>query len=94
MLGICALCDPHGHILTRSASPPGYDLTFPMTAVPLGQLRRECGEWRSDRWYRPLGVAPFLLPAALLQVEWIPEPSAMVLAALGVVATLGFRRRR
>ena len=32
-----------------------------MTAVPLGQLRRECGEWRSDRWYR-LGVAPFLLP--------------------------------
>lgn len=41
----------------------GYDLTFPMTAVPLGQLRRECGEWRSDRWYRPLGVAPFLLPA-------------------------------
>ncbi len=32
--------------------------------------------------------------AALLQVEWIPEPSAIVLAALGVVATLGFRRRR
>lgn len=41
----------------------GYDLTFPMTTVPLGQLRRECGEWRSDRWYRSLGVAPFLLPA-------------------------------
>jgi hypothetical protein len=41
----------------------GYDLTFPMTAVPLGQLRRECARWRTDRWYRPLGVAPFLLPA-------------------------------
>ena len=41
----------------------GYNLTSPMTAVPLGRLRRECGEWRSDRWYRPLGVAPFLLPA-------------------------------
>jgi hypothetical protein len=26
-------------------------------------LRRECSEWRSERWYRPLGVAPFLLPA-------------------------------
>jgi hypothetical protein len=41
----------------------GYDLTFPMTAVPLGQLRRQCEKWRSDRWYRPLGVAPFLMPA-------------------------------
>ena len=41
----------------------GYDLTFPMTAVPLGQLRRECANWRTDRELRPLGVAPFLLPA-------------------------------
>lgn len=34
-----------------------------MTAVPLGQLRRGCGEWRTNRWYRPPGVAPFLLSA-------------------------------
>src|SRR5262249_22605846 len=40
----------------------GYDLTFPMTAVPLGALRRTCSAWRTDRRYFPLGVAPFLFP--------------------------------
>jgi hypothetical protein len=40
----------------------GYDLVFPMTAVPLGNLRMQCPKWRSERKYRPLGVAPFLLP--------------------------------
>jgi hypothetical protein len=46
--------------VTRS----GYDLVFPMTAVPLGELRRQCPEWRSDREYRSLGVVPFLAPDA------------------------------
>jgi hypothetical protein len=38
-----------------------YDLCFPMTAIPLGRLRREFPAWREDRRYRPLGVLPFLL---------------------------------
>ena len=42
-----------------------------MAAVPLGQLRREWAEWRTDRWYRPLGGAPFLLPA--LHDVWPPH---------------------
>jgi len=40
----------------------GYDLVFPMTAVPLGELRKQCFRWRSDRTYRPFGVLPFLIP--------------------------------
>ncbi len=59
---------PSAQRTTVAVLAVGYVLTFPMTAVPLGELRRECGEWRSDRWYRPLGVAPFLLPA--LQDVW------------------------
>jgi len=62
--------DPQGETPTELVQR-GYDLTFPMTAIPLGHLRRECREWRewrSDRWVRPLGVAPFLLPA--LQEVW------------------------
>ena len=39
----------------------GYDLTFPMTSIPLGALRRDLPEWCSNRDFRPLGVAPFLL---------------------------------
>jgi hypothetical protein len=38
----------------------GYDLTFPLTAIPLGNLRQTCSAWRTDRRYPPLGVAPFL----------------------------------
>ncbi|MEK7400561.1 MAG: hypothetical protein AAB116_26755, partial [Candidatus Poribacteria bacterium] len=38
----------------------GYDLVFPMTAIPLGNLRRQCSEWRSSRRLRPMGVLPFL----------------------------------
>jgi hypothetical protein len=53
--------DTHGQSPTELVGR-GYDLTFPMTSVPLGQLRRECAMWRSNRWFRPLGVAPFLLP--------------------------------
>jgi hypothetical protein len=52
-----------------------------MTAVPLGQLRRECAEWRTDRWYRPLGVAPFLLPA--LHDVW-PRHAEFLQAMFGV----------
>ena len=40
----------------------GYDLAFPMTAIPLGNLRRQCPKWRSDRRFRQLGVLPFLFP--------------------------------
>ncbi|MBZ5617314.1 MAG: hypothetical protein LAQ69_01085 [Acidobacteriia bacterium] len=39
-----------------------YDLCFPMTAIPIGRLRREFPAWREDRRYRPLGVLPFLMP--------------------------------
>ncbi len=40
----------------------GYDLVFPMVAIPLGHLRRVCPTWRADRRVQPLGVAPFLFP--------------------------------
>lgn len=40
----------------------GYDLTFPLAAVPLGRLRRECPEWRTDLSFQFLGLAPFVLP--------------------------------
>jgi len=40
----------------------GYDLVFPMVAIPLGHLRRACPTWRADRRVQPLGVAPFLFP--------------------------------
>ena len=40
----------------------GYDLVFPMVAIPLGHLRRACPTWRANRRLQPLGVAPFLFP--------------------------------
>jgi hypothetical protein len=40
-----------------------YDLVFPTTVVPLGQLRRECPEWRESREPRRLGVLPFVVPS-------------------------------
>jgi hypothetical protein len=40
----------------------GYDICFPMCAIPIGELRRNCSPWREDRRYRALGVLPFLLP--------------------------------
>lgn len=46
----------------------GYDLVFPMTSVPLGELRRQCPDWRSDRRYSPMGTAPFLFPG--LDESW------------------------
>lgn len=38
-----------------------YDLIFPLTNIPLGRLRRDCPEWRSDRRYRALGVLAYFL---------------------------------
>jgi hypothetical protein len=51
----------------RGMEPPDlaryqYDICFPMSAVPIGELRRSCTPWREDRRYRALGVLPFLLP--------------------------------
>ena len=53
--------DPEG----REPAPlvsMGYDLTFPMPAIPLGNLRGACDPWRTDRLSQTLGVAPFLFP--------------------------------
>ena len=40
-----------------------YDLVFPTTVVPLGQLRRQCAAWRESREPRRLGVLPFVVPS-------------------------------
>lgn len=40
----------------------GYDLCFPLTAIPLGSLGQQFPAWRADWRYRPLGVLPFLFP--------------------------------
>ncbi len=41
-----------------------YDLVFPLTNVPLGQLRRDCPAWRSDPSLRALMVFAFMLLGA------------------------------
>ena len=38
----------------------GYDVVFPMLAVPLGQLRAGYPEWRTDRRYKHLGASRLL----------------------------------
>ncbi|MFC1713106.1 hypothetical protein ACFL6S_05530 [Candidatus Poribacteria bacterium] len=56
------------HLVDRKGRRPeaivsrGYDLVYPMTAVPLGELRKQCPEWRTERIYRSLGIWHFLLP--------------------------------
>ena len=40
----------------------GYDLVFPMVAIPLDHLRQACPTWRADHRVYPFGVAPFLFP--------------------------------
>jgi len=40
----------------------GYDLVFPLTAVPLGPLRRDCPLWGDGNRAFRLGTAPFLFP--------------------------------
>jgi hypothetical protein len=39
-----------------------YDICLPMTAIPIGELRRKCAAWREDRRFRAMGVLPFLVP--------------------------------
>jgi hypothetical protein len=41
----------------------GYDLVFPTTVVPLGELRRHCQAWRTSPEPRRLGVLPFVVPS-------------------------------
>ncbi len=53
----------HAHSCSEELARFGYDLTFPMTGVPLGQLRRDCVGWYGDGRLRALGVAPFLFPS-------------------------------
>ncbi len=47
-----------------------YDLVFPLTNIPLGRLRRDCPEWRSDRSFRAIGVLAYFL---LGSEEWLKE---------------------
>lgn len=39
----------------------GYDLVFPLTYIPLGRLRRDCPQWRSDHSLRAIGTLPFFM---------------------------------
>jgi hypothetical protein len=60
-----------------------YDLVFPLSVIPLGNLRQRCAVWRQSRDPRRLGVLPFLVPSLrftkrdardvreYLQVKWI-----------------------
>ena len=52
---------------SQSLLDKSYDLIFPLTNIPLGRLRRNCPEWRSDRSYRALGVLAYFL---LGSEEW------------------------
>jgi hypothetical protein len=52
---------PHGTTCQKLLEL-GYDLIFPMVAIPLGELRHTCEAWRMDRRVQPLAVATFLCP--------------------------------
>lgn len=41
----------------------GYDLCYPLPSIPLGRLRLECANWRTDRGYQALGTMPLLFPS-------------------------------
>ncbi|MFN7924051.1 MAG: ATP-binding protein [Bryobacteraceae bacterium] len=41
----------------------GFDLCFPLTAIPLAKLRRDAPGFVTDRKLRLLGTAPFLFPS-------------------------------
>ncbi len=49
----------HPRQLTRL----GYDLCYPLTSIPLGRLRRDCPQWRTDRRFQALGMLPLLFPS-------------------------------
>ncbi len=55
-----AFADPEG-LYPQQLAEFGYDLCFPMSAIPLGSLRKRFPEWREDRRLRPLAVLPFLV---------------------------------
>ena len=38
----------------------GYDLCAPLTAIPLGELRKASPQWREQRFLRALAMLPFL----------------------------------
>ncbi len=38
----------------------GYDLVFPFSGIPLGNLRQKCEGWRRDRGLAAMGILPFL----------------------------------
>ncbi len=80
----------------------GYDLCFPMSAIPLGNLRRSFPKWREDRRYRPIGVLPFL-EIGLSKKTWtetrrdsathlLPNRVSLRLAASRVPLVQTFRR--
>ncbi|NJM11240.1 MAG: hypothetical protein HC889_04515 [Synechococcaceae cyanobacterium SM1_2_3] len=58
-----------------------YDLVFPLTNIPLGRLRRDCPEWRSDRSFRAIGVLVYFL---LSSEEWFKEQGQKFLALFKV----------
>ena len=41
----------------------GYDLCYPLPSIPLGRLRRDCAEWRTDRGFQAVGTMPLLFPS-------------------------------
>ena len=51
---------PSGHEAGQKLNDYGYDLVFPLTAVPLGTLRQQCYAWSKGHRAFRLGVAPFL----------------------------------
>ena len=49
---------------SRYLTENSYDLVFPLTNVPVGQLRRDCQKWRSNRSFRALGVLAYFFLGA------------------------------
>ena len=67
--------DPSGELPALLARF-GYDLCFPISAIPLGRVRRDFPNWREDRRYRPLGILPLLLPAGV--APWANHVATLV----------------
>ena len=76
---------PYAEGLDPAALPrlDGYDLVFPLTAVPLGPLRRDCPLWSAGRRAFRLGTAPFQFPE--LHDVWLKH-AKMLHEWLGVAA--------
>ena len=81
-------------IADRGAAKPdrlvadGYDLCFPLISVPIGNLRRNCPEWRTNRSTPILGTLPFIFPSFRKTDQFYPTPPQEMFSVPRIFALL------